>query len=135
MLRTLEGSELRGSEALTWPSIARASSQLRRRHPLRIEGAGGTQPTLLQLGTLFVAGEVVVVSGSVSQEAAAGAKLEINGSRVPIEASGSFCASVPLEAEATLTLSLATDSPETIRMQIPLRAAAPPAAGMRLVSA
>ena len=129
MLRTLDSSKARRSESPEWPSIALASSQLRRRRPPRLEGARVERPTLLRLGTIFVASERVVVSGSVSQEAAATAVLEINGQRVPICASGSFCATVELEGEPAVTLALETERRETIAMEIPLRACAARATG------
>jgi len=124
MLRTHDTSKAGGSVSLDWPSIAVASSKLRRPPPTAIERARVENAALLRLGTIFVAGEVVVVSGSVSREAAATAALEINGHRVAIGSSGSFCATVRLEGEPALTLSLETETRETITMQIPVRASA-----------
>lgn len=83
------------------------------------------KPPLLTLASLFVVGERAVVSGSVSKEAAASANLEIKGERVPLGPKGSFCATVALDGESTLTLALQTGTRKTIAMQIPLRAAAP----------
>lgn len=124
MLRTHDISKARASASPDWPSIAVASSKLRRARPTPPKRTRVTKTTILRLGTLFVAGEVVIVSGSVSEEAAASAELEINGHHAPIGAAGSFCANVRLAGEPALTLALETETGETLTMQIPLRASA-----------
>jgi hypothetical protein len=79
---------------------------------------------IVRLHTLFVSGELVVVSGSVTEQAAGRAELEVNGHHAPIDATGSFCVSVRLAGEPALNLSLQTETGETVTMHIPLRASA-----------
>jgi hypothetical protein len=121
---THEISKARASASPYWPSIAMASSKLCRARATPLRRTRIEKTATLRLDTLFVAGEVAVVSGRVDEEAAAIAELEINGHHASIDATGSFCANVRLAGEPDLTLSLEMKTGEALTMEIPLRASA-----------
>jgi hypothetical protein len=118
MLRTQERPIARASAMPNWPSIAVTPQKMRSPAPTQTRA----EKTSLRLGTLLVSGEVAMVAGTITKDAAATAELEVNGHHTPIDADGSFCANVRFAGKPFLTLSLETRSGESLTMEIPLRA-------------